>query len=92
MQLGEREAGPAAAVGQLGEEREVAAGRLGPALQDVAGHGRPGQGVQIDRVQPKRWMAGPTTSEASVTRPVTTTSRRRAGTRRCRTRPGTRWR
>ena len=45
--LGDREAGPARAVGQLGEEAEVAAGRLGAALDDVAGDGGAGERVEV---------------------------------------------
>ena len=44
--LGDREAGRAGA-GQLPPEGVVAAGGLGPALQDVAGHHRPGQAVPV---------------------------------------------
>ncbi len=44
--LGDREAGRPG-VGQLVQEGVVAAGGLGPALQDVAGHHRPGQAVPV---------------------------------------------
>ncbi len=44
--LGDREAG-VLEVGHLGEEGVVAAGRLGPALDDVAGDDRAGQGVPV---------------------------------------------
>ena len=46
--LGDREAG-VAEVGELGEERVVAAGRLGAALEDVAGDGGAGEGVVVGR-------------------------------------------
>ena len=44
--LGDREPG-VAEVGDLGEERVVAAGGLGAALQDVPGDGGAGQGVVV---------------------------------------------
>ena len=63
-----------AEVGELGEERVVAAGGLGAALEHVPGDGGAGERVEVAGAQPKCAAAGPTTSEASVTRPVTTTS------------------
>ena len=76
--LGEREAERlvgAARVEQGAEAAEVAAGGLGAALDDVAGDHGAGQLV-VRRRGPSRSgrSAGPTTTEASVTRPVTTTS------------------
>jgi hypothetical protein len=45
--LRDREAGAKPPVGQLGEEAEVAAGDLRAALEQMAGHGRPGQSVEV---------------------------------------------
>ena len=58
----------------VGEEGVVAAGRLGAALDDVPGDHGAGDRVKVADDQPNQAAAAPTTSEASVTRPVTTTS------------------
>ncbi|GHI74433.1 hypothetical protein Snoj_83510 [Streptomyces nojiriensis] len=57
-----------------GEEGVVAAGGLRAALQDVARGHRPSEPVVVAGAQSNHQDAGPLTSAASVTRPVTTTS------------------
>ena len=52
MDLGDRKAG-APEVADLGEERVVAASRLGTALDDVTGHGRTSEGVEVGPSPPK---------------------------------------
>ena len=73
VDLGDGEAGVADVVPRA--ERVVATGGLRAALDDVPGHDRPGERVQICRAPSRSAAAaGPTTRDASVTRPVTTTS------------------
>ena len=72
--LGDREA-RVAPVGDLVEERVVAAGGLRAALDDVPGDDRAGQRVPVVAAPSRATTPpGPTTSAASVTRPATTTS------------------
>ena len=54
MEFGEREAGAPQIAGPPGEEGVVAAGGLGPALQDVPGDDGPREPVVRVRSQPKR--------------------------------------
>ena len=74
VDLGEREARHSVRSGDLGEERVVAAGGLHPALDDVARGDRTGELVVVVAAPAEVGGGGPTITDASVTRPVTTTS------------------
>ena len=92
VHLGDREAG-VLEPGDLAEEGVVAAGGLGPALDDVAHRHRARQAVPVGAV-PTRSATPPGRPRARRRSPGPSPPRRprRPGPRRCRSRRGRRWR